>query len=276
MSTATIQDRALEESRVPRLSSVVRKLAGIGALVGMVGGMFLALTMMIVMGAAGMGFASAINLGMPAFVFTITPPIQMLPSLMTGMGLSLPSSAMAKLGAAIHSGHISMAMAQKFGVMLSSMHVPAPKVQMMGLIMTGHASNSTVTTLMSQMTPSARASVMAAMPLNAGHMAVGLLLHFMFSAFLGVAVFAVIGMIAWFGPVALRTRAAFITLGVVGGAVIYSIMRFGLLPSTNQMMGFVPQIAFFLSHLLFGLIVGAGFALAFQKYSLARVLPVRH
>lgn len=247
-----------------------------GALVGMVGGMFLALTMMIVMGVAGMGFASAINLGMPAFIFTITPPIQMLPSLMAGMGLSLPSSAMAQLGAAIHSGHISMAMAQKFGVMLSSMHVPMVKVQMMGLIMTGHASNSTVTTLMSQMTPAARASVMATMPLNAGHMAVGLLLHFMFSAFLGMAMFAVIGTIARFGPAVLRTRIAFITLGVAGGAVIYAVMRFGLLPSTNQMMGFVPQTAFFLSHLLFGLIVGAGFAFAFARRNLTHEFPVHH
>lgn len=131
------------------MSSVATKLLMPGALTGMVGGMFLALTMMIVMGATGIGFASAINLGMPTSVATITPPLRMLPFLMSNMGISLPSSATARLAAAIHSGHISMTMAQQFGVMLNSMHVPLAKVQMMGLIMTGHASNATVTTLMS-------------------------------------------------------------------------------------------------------------------------------
>jgi hypothetical protein len=106
-------------------------------------------------------------------------------------------------------------------------------------------------------------------------MAVGLVLHVVFSAFLGVAMFAVITTLAWFGPTVSRTRSAFLTVGVVGGAVIYAIMRFGLLPSTNRMMRFVPQTAFFLSHLLFGLIVGAGFAVAFQRRGLASELPPR-
>ena len=235
--------------------------------------MFLALTMMIVMGASGMGFASAINLGMPAFVYTITPPLQMLPSLMAGMGISLPSTAMSQLSAAIHSGHISAAMAKQFGGMLLSMHVPMAKVQMMGLIMTGHATNATVTTLMSQMTPAARASVMATMPLNAGHMAVGLALHFAFSAFLGLAFFAVLGAIAWNGRSVLRSRAAVAFLGMIGGATVYFVMRFGLLPSTNPMMGFVPQIAFFLAHLLFGLVVGLGFSLALRSRSVSTEFP---
>ncbi len=269
MSTTTTPQRPSSTSTSPRTSSMARRLAGPGAVAGMVGGMFLALTMMIVMGFAGMGFASAINLGMPAFVATITPPLQMLPSFMAGMGISLPSSAMAQLAGVIHTGHISMAMAQKFGAMLSSVHVPSGKIEMMALIMTGHATNSTVTTLMSEMTPTSRAAAMAAMPLNAGHMAIGLLLHFIFSAFLGMLTFAVIGAIAWFGPAWVRTRLAFVTLGVLGGALVYVVMRFGLLPSTNPMMGFVPQIAFFFAHLLFGLIVGVGFAVASSNGALA-------
>jgi uncharacterized membrane protein YkvA (DUF1232 family) len=220
-----------------------------------------------------MGFASAINIGMPAFVFTITPPLQMLPSLMAGMGINLPSSVMAQLSTAIHSGHISSAMAQHFGAMLSSMHIPTMKVQMMGLIMTGHATNSTVSSLMAQMSPSARAAVMSAMPLNAGHILVGLIMHFVFSMFLGVAFFAIIAAFAWFAPRALRTRMVFMATGVIGGALVYLVMRFGLLPSTNPLMGFVPQIAFFVAHLLFGLVVGMGFALAYQHRSVESVLP---
>lgn len=256
-------------------SLLARRLAGPGAFWGLMGGMVLALTMMIVMGAAHMGFASAINIGMPAFVFTITPPLLMLPSLMAGMGLNLPSSAMAQLTMAVHSGHISSAMAQQFASMLSAMHVPAAKVQMMGMIMTGHATNATVTSLMNQMTPSARAAVMAAMPLNAGHMAVGLLLHFAFSMFLGLTFFAVLGTFARLAPRALRTRMTFVAAGIVGGAVVYLVMRFGLLPSTNPLMGIVPQIAFFIAHLLFGLVVGMGFAMAHQRHG-ADSLPANY
>ena len=273
MSTQGSQQRTIGQSQSGRASAVAKKLAGPAIVAGMLGGMFLALIMMIVMGAAGMGFASAINLGMPAFVFTITPPLQMLPSLMAGMGINLPASAMAQLNMAVHSGHISTAMAHQLGNMLLSMHVPLAKVQMMGSIMTGHATNATVTTLLSQMSPSARAAVMSAMPLNAGHMAVGLILHFMFSAFLGLAFFAVLGAFAWFGPAAWRTRSAFMAFGMIGGAIVYAVMRFGLLPSTNPMMGFVPQIAFFIAHLVFGLVVGAGFAMAYERRAVAKSLP---
>ncbi|HUX03413.1 MAG TPA: hypothetical protein VMV53_00685 [Acidimicrobiales bacterium] len=275
MSTQTASRTFNPTNRSGNASLVVRALAVPGALWGAMGGMVLALTMMIVMGAAHMGFASAINIGMPAFVFTITPPLQMLPSLMLGMGINLPSSAMAQLTMAIHSGHISSAMANQLGTMLSSMHVPMAKVQMMGMIMTGHATNATVTSLMSSMTPSARAAVMSAMPLNAGHMAVGLVLHFAFSMFLGLAFFGILGAFAWMAPQALRTRMMFVSAGVIGGAVVYLVMRFGLLPSTNPLMGFVPQIAFFISHLLFGLVVGMGFALAYERRSLENSMPVR-
>lgn len=273
MSGQLSQQRSNYQSQSGAVSMIVRKLAVPAIGFGMLGGMFLALTMMIVMGAAGMGFASAINLGMPAFVFTITPPLQMLPSLMAGMGIALPSTAMAQLNMAVHSGHISATMAHQLGNMLLSMHVPMARVQMMGSIMTGHATNSTVTTLLSQMTPSARAATMAAMPLNAGHMAVGLILHFMFSAFLGLAFFTVLSAFAWFGPAAWRTRSAFMAFGMVGGAIVYTVMRFGLLPSINPMMGFVPQIAFFMAHLLFGLVVGVGFAMAYERRAVAKILP---
>ena len=40
--------------------------------------------------------------------------------------------------------------------------------------------------------------------------------------------------------------------GVIGGAVVYAVIRWGLLPSVNPLMAFVPQTAFFLAHLLPG------------------------
>lgn len=276
MSTQAANRVTTTMSRAGNASLAARQLALPSAFWGAMGGMALALTMMIVMGAAHMGFASAINIGMPAFIFTIAPPLQMLPSLMAGMGIALPPSTMTQLTMAIHSGHISPSMAKQFGGMLTSMHVPMAKVQMMSTIMTGHATNTTVSSLMSQMSPSARAAVMSAMPLNVGHMAVGLFLHFAFSMFLGLALFAVIGAFAWFAPRTLRTRVMFTTVGIIGGAVVYLVMRFILLPSTNPLMDFVPQIAFFLAHLLFGLVVGMGFAFVYERRSLDGALPAKN
>ncbi|MGH8994591.1 MAG: hypothetical protein ACRDYB_00880 [Acidimicrobiales bacterium] len=61
--------------------------------------------------------------------------------------------------------------------------------------------------------------------------------------------------------------------GVVGGAVVYVVNRWGLLPHTNPMMSLVPQIAFFLAHLLFGLIVGTVLAMALRRGSVRDLLP---
>jgi multisubunit Na+/H+ antiporter MnhE subunit len=38
-------------------------------------------------------------------------------------------------------------------------------------------------------------------------------------------------------------------------------------------MAFVPQIAFFLAHLLFGLVVGIVLAITFRRPAVARALP---
>ena len=46
-----------------------------------------------------------------------------------------------------------------------------------------------------------------------------------------------------------------------------------LLPPVNPLMAFVPQIAFFLAHLLFGLVAGIVLAMAFHRPAVARALP---
>jgi hypothetical protein len=252
---------------------MARRLFGPAVLAGLLGGLAMIVVMILVMGAAGLGYATPLNLGMAAFVFTITPPTSMLPSLMGMMGIHLPPSAMAKLAMALHSGHMSPAMMKSFGSMLMGMHVPMTTINQMGLLMTGKASNSTTASLMSMMSPSARAMVMSAMPVSAGQVVVGTILHFAFAAFLGVAFAGVIGAAAWARVPGMRSPGGIISAGVIGGAIVYVIMRWGLLPATNPLMAFVPQIAFFLAHLLFGLVVGIVLAIAFRRPAVARAFP---
>jgi hypothetical protein len=252
---------------------MARRLFGPALLAGLAGGLAMIVVMILAMGTAGMGYATPLNLGMAAFVFTITPPLSMLPRLLGLMGIHLPASAAGPLMGAVHSGHISPAMMKSLGSMLMGMHVPAATVTQMGLLMSGKASNSTTASLMSTMSPSARAAVMNAMPVSAGQVAVGTILHFTFAAFLGVAFAAVIGAAAWAGIAGMRSSGKIVTAGVIGGAIVYVIMRWGLLPPVNPLMAFVPQITFFLAHLLFGLVVGIVLAVAFRRPKVARALP---
>jgi hypothetical protein len=109
--------------------------------------------------------------------------------------------------------------------------------------------------------------------LVAPRVVVGTILHFAFAAFLGVAFAAVIGAAAWARVPGMRSPGGIISAGVIGGAIVYVIMRWGLLPATNPLMAFVPQIAFFLAHLLFGLVVGIVLAIAFRRPAVARAFP---
>jgi hypothetical protein len=252
---------------------MARRLLAPGLLAGLAGGLAMIAVMILVMGAAGMGYATPLNLGMAAFVFTVTPPMSMLPTLVSTMSIHLPASAMGPLTVVAHGGHLSPAMMKSLGSMLMSMHVPAATVTQMGLLMSGKAGNSSVASLMSAMSPSARAAMMSAMPVSAGHVAVGAILHFAFAAFLGVAFAAVIGAAARMGVPGMRTSAGIVTAGVAGGAIVYVVLRWGLLPAVNPLMAFVPQLAFFLAHLLFGLVVGIVLAVAFRRAGMAGPQP---
>jgi hypothetical protein len=246
----------MSRNEVSALPFTMKRIVAPAIGAGLFGGALLAMMMMIVMGAAGMGFWSPLNLGIPAFSYTITPSLSMLPSLVTAMGINLPSSAMAQLAMAIKGGHISMVMANQLGAMLTSMHVPAAKVHMMGLLMTGHATNSTVASLMNSMSPSARHAIMSAMPLSASRIIVGMMMHFAFSALLGVAFFAVIINARRMNAPGLHSTAGIVAASMIGGAIVYAVNVWILLPATNPMMAFVPHLAFFLAHLVFGLGVG--------------------
>ena len=103
-----------------------------------------------------MRHATPLNLGMAAFVFTITPPMSMLPSLMGLAGIHLPPSAAGPLMAAVHSGHISPMM-HKLGATLMGMHGPAAARSRKGMPVSGKATNSTPASPMSMDSPTAGA-----------------------------------------------------------------------------------------------------------------------
>lgn len=243
---------------------MARSLVGPAIGGGLLGGLGMIGLMIIVMGVSGAGWATPLNLGMAAFVFTITPPMAMLPRLMPMMGVQMPPAMMDKLSSALMHGPLSPAMAQQMGQRLMEMGVPPATVHMMGALMTGQATNDTMASLMSQMSASEQATVMSMMPVSAAHVVVGTILHFAFAAFLGVLFTAIIVAAARMGIPGLRQPGGVLTAAVLGGIIVYIVMRWGLLPALNPMMLLVPQVPFFFAHVLYGLLVGA---------VLARVMP---
>ncbi|MBW8077217.1 MAG: hypothetical protein GJU76_03880 [Gallionella sp.] len=219
-----------------------------------------------------MGYATPLNIGMASFVYTITPPLAMFGSLMSMMGITLPAPVMAQLAAAIRAGHIPAAMVAKLSPMLMSMHLPASQVATIGQLMTKQATNATVARLMSQLPLSSRDAIMAAMPVSADHIVVGSILHFAFAAFMGAAFFVIIVGAALVIP-ALRSSMALVASGVVGGGVVYAVNRWIILPHANPMMSRVPQLTFFLAHLLFGATVGLILAGTLRRESVRSLIP---
>jgi hypothetical protein len=246
--------------------SIARQLAGAGVLAGLAGGLAMIVVMILVMGAAGMGYATPLNVGMASFAFTIAPPV---PTLMPLMGIRLPASVAPQVMAAAAGGHVSPALMSHLQAMLMGMHLPAATVTQIGALMGGHAANAQVAGLMSMLSPSARATVMSAMPVSAAHVLVGAVLHFAYAGFLGVAFAMVIAATMMRVPL-MRTAGGVTAAGVIGGAIVYVVMRWRLLPSVNPLMAFVPQTAFFLAHLLFGLIAGVVLAVAFRRRGMLR------
>jgi len=254
------------------MMGMVKRVGMGGVMAGLVGGAAMIGLMIVVMGGSGSGYATPLSLGIPAFVKTITPPPSMFPSLMAMMGIHLPASAMAKLGPAITSGHLSPVMMHQLGTMLTAMHVAPVKIQMIGALMSGHASNSQMADLLAGLSPSARSAVMHAMPVSAGHVAIGTITHFALAAILGMMLaMLIIGVgIGRLSITALRTPVGIIAASVMGAAMVYAFNRWVLLPAIDPMMKLVPQTAFFIGHLLFGLIVGIGIVLIAREEGVLR------
>ncbi len=253
MATSTYASSPGRITTEPLLNA---RLVGRGVAGGLMGGAVLAMFMMIVMAANGSGFWSPLNLGISAFAFTVVPPLSMLPSLMTLMGISLPASAMPMIQSAIASGHFTPAVMNKLVAMLTAMHVPASQIHAMAPLMSGTATNADVAALMRMMTVSQRDTMMGMMPVSPGRVIVGMMLHFMMSAVLGVVFLVIFRAARRVGLTLVEGPMGALAAGMLGGALVYAVMRWILLPPTNSMMAFVPQWAFFLAHLMFGAVVG--------------------
>lgn len=177
---------------------------------------------------------------------------------------------MSMLAPAISTGHITPMVAHHVATMLHGMHVPAMKAHVIGQLMSGHADNKTVADLLAGMAPSARGAVMGAMPVSAGRVIVGTVLHFAFAGFLG-ALFAVL--ILELGIRRLRipglgTDAGIVAVSIIGAAIVYVANRWLILPPTNPMLGVAPQTAFFISHLVFGALAGMALAVVARRWAL--------
>lgn len=246
--------------RRAEMVAMMRRVGLGGALAGLVGGAAMIVLMILVMGTSGSGYASPLNLGIPAFVKTITPPPRMLPSLIGLMGIHLPAAVMAQVGPALSSGHVSGAMMHQLGQMLGAMHTSPAKVQMMGALMSGHASNATMADLLSGMSPAGRSAVMNAMPVTAGHLAIGTVTHFALSAIVGMTFgILILGLGIRTVPISgVGSPAGIIAASVAGGALVYVVNRWLILPAIDPMMRLVPETAFFVAHLLFGFVLGIG------------------
>jgi hypothetical protein len=242
------------------MMAMARRVGLGGVIAGVAGGVAMIGLMIIVMGAQGSGYASPLNLGIPAFVKTITPPVPMFPALMGMMGIHLPASAMAQVAPVFASGHLSPAVMAKLSTMLMAMHVPPAKLHVISALMSGHATNSMMANVLSGMSPAARNAVMSAMPVSAGHIAIGAITHFVLAMILGM-VFAVmiIGIgIGQLDLAPLRTAAGIIATSILGSALVYVVNRWAILPVIDPMMRLVPEGWFLISHLLFGAVVGSG------------------
>ncbi|GAB3394163.1 hypothetical protein GCM10027360_87120 [Amycolatopsis echigonensis] len=102
------------------------------------------------------------------------------------------------------------------------------------------------------------AEPMMAEPIVASHLAVGAVLHLLMSAVSGIAFALVLALLLRAGLRILANPVAYVVAGMLGGALLYVIMMYGVAPALNsEIVDFTPRVPFFVSHLLFGATVGA-------------------
>jgi hypothetical protein len=95
---------------------------------------------------------------------------------------------------------------------------------------------------------------------------VGLMGHIMNSVLLGLLFALVISRLV-------STPLGLVVAGMVYGGIIFAVMWFGLLPLIDPAMLRVNPVGFFVSHLMYGVVLGAG--LAWLRRSALVVQPAR-
>ena len=215
------------------------RLVGVGALGGLVGGMAMALFMMIWMAATGAGFWTPLNVGMASLSYRIVPPASVMPMLAKMMPAH-PSASVMQAAMAARSGHLT---------------------------------NPQMATLMKAMPASGRNMVMSAMPVQSGHLLAGTVFHLAFSVALGAAFGLAIALLSRTGLAVATNRLVLVGAAVAGSALLFVVQEAAVMPSLDPIMTVFPHGAFFVAHLLFGVLLGAAGALAVR--AAARPAPAR-
>ncbi len=214
---------SMQRSIQKRFFKVHPKLViGNGLIGGAIGGMAMAMFLMIYMAAAGMGFYSPLNIGLGSLFYTVTPPKSMLSMLTNAMG-----------------NHAS----------------PAMMAQMMS-IKSGSATNRTVTSLMKAMPSGIRNTVMSSMPINASHIIVGAVAHLAFSMMLGVILALGYSIIKQYSFLPKQNRSALIAGSTLVSILVFLVNEYVILPIIAPMMTVLPAFPFLVAHIIFGLITG--------------------
>jgi hypothetical protein len=95
------------------------------------------------------------------------------------------------------------------------------------------------------------------MPVAAGHLAVGMILHLAFSIVVGIVFITILFGLGPAGLGVLRTAPAYVAASVAGAALLYVVMIYLVLPWANPLMcHMTPRGPFFIGHLVYGLIFG--------------------
>jgi hypothetical protein len=95
------------------------------------------------------------------------------------------------------------------------------------------------------------------MPVQAGHLAVGLVLHLAFSVLVGIVFITILFGLGRAGLGALRTAPGYVVASVAGAALLYVVMMYLVLPWANPLMcHMTPRGPFFIGHLVYGLVFG--------------------
>lgn len=217
------------------IALAARRLVWSAVGAGLLGGLLLAVVMVLYVGSEGLGYASPFNVSVAAWVFPIRPPAAMLPTLAKVMG----------------------PMAQGHPVLLHDMMA----------LKNGHATNATVAALMGHMPLPVRAMVLSHMPVTASHVAVGVVLHFAFSVAVGLVFAAILAGLAWLRIPFASRPGGLVVASVIGGGLLFVIMYYGVLPPLNPILANAPAAAFLGAHLAYGLGVGAVMAWALSRHS---------
>jgi len=220
-----------ERSALTRIGPRLLLTAAVG---GLLGGLAMFFVMAGYNAAAGMGFLTILNVCFAAWVFRGT-----------SMAAATPGG---------HTGNSAMP-----GESAMPNHTPMPSHSEMASAMPSHTAMAGQAGMGSGAMGNhgMGASAMMNQPILASHVIVGGLLHLAMSAAAGIAFAVVLAVLIRAGLRVLATPAGYVAAAIAGGALLYVIMLYGFAPLWNtEIVDFTPRVPFFLSHLLFGAVVG--------------------